>query len=223
MLPSEGTLFDAKKIFLFCEGRTEYNYFTGLTTELRSSRIEVVPRYPDQEQGEGTDIKKLVEQVLGAIRTGTVRVDREGHTRERSVQDIDEFKVLFDRDTNFRPVKRTGRSKYDDAVDMIRGNRIDLFLSNYSFEVWILCHFTVPDRVVKSTALQYEIRNVAHWDAYRKNDREIFRKLMDRLDDALVNAAKLLERKRGIKIHSEESDPVTEVGHLVDHLLSQMF
>ncbi len=116
--------------------------------------------------------------------------------------------------------KRTNRSKYDEANELIDDRKVDLFLSNYSFEVWILCHFIRPNRSIKSTRLKKEIENVWDLGSYSKNDNMIYEKIKDNLDTAISNAERLLEEKRsgGIIIHSEESNPVTEIGRLIKYL-----
>ncbi len=219
-LEAESEIFDAKLIFLFCEGKGEFNYFNGYQLGIKSSRIKVVPRYPDQERREGSDIKKISQQVCKAIENSEVEVKHDGSRKKYQVDDIDEFKVIFDRDTNFRINKRTERSKYEEAKELIDDRKVELFLSNYSFEVWILCHFIKPSRSIKSTRLKKEIEKVWDLGPYSKSDNMIFDKIKDNLDTAISNAERLLEEKRsdGVIIHSEESNPVTEIGMLIEYL-----
>lgn len=100
--PSVSTLFDAKNVFLFCEGKTEYNYFTGFKDDVKNSRIKIIPRFPDQERREGPDVLKLTEQVAESIDNGKVTVEIDGTKKSFDINGLDEIKILFDCDTNFQ-------------------------------------------------------------------------------------------------------------------------
>ena len=221
VLPSEETLFEAKKIFLFCEGKTEYYYFLDYKKDIRSSRVEIIPRYPDQEKREGPDVKKLTEQVHNSFEEFVVTDS--GFKRSIEVFEIDEFCVIFDFDRNF-DVINGGKTNYDRALEMKRSKRIEFFLSNYSFEVWILCHFKKPDRRMKTTGLKKEILRCSGWSRYQKGQKDVYRELKERIEVAKKNAAKLFEEKenKGIPIYSDDSNPVTQIGKLIEKIEDQI-
>jgi len=217
ILPSVDTLFDAKNIFLFCEGKTEYNYFTGFKDDVKNSRLKIVPRFPNQENREGNDVLKLTEQVVASFNDGKVTVDIDGTKKSFDIEDLDEIKILFDCDTNF-DLDRKDDTKYSRARDIRLPRNVDYYISNYSIEVWILCHFMKPLRRMKLTGLKRNIRQQTGWPRYKKNDPEIYNKVKDRIDDAKRNAQLLIDEKRqqGIALHSEGSNPVTEIGLLIE-------
>lgn len=219
VLPSESTLFDAKNVFLFCEGKTEYNYFTGFKDDLKNSRIKIIPRFPDQERREGPDVLKLTEQVEESIRNNKVTVEIDGLKRSFDIEDLDEIKILFDCDTNFE-LDVNNESKYSKARAKRFPRNVDYYISNYSIEVWILCHFMKPLRRMKLRGLKKNIRQQTGCPRYKKNDPEIYNKVKDRIDNAKRNSQLLIDDKRhqGIALHSEGSNPVTEIGLLIESI-----
>ena len=219
ILPSVSTIFDAKNIFLFCEGKTEFNYFTGLKDDVKNSRIKIIPRFPDQERREGPDVLKLTEQVAESIDNNKVTVEIYGSKKSFDIEDLDEIKILFDCDKNFK-MDAHGDTKYSKARDIRLPRNVEYFISNYSIEVWILCHFMKPLRRMKGAGLKRNIRLQTGWPRYKKNDPEIYIKVKDRIDDAKRNSLLLIDEKRqqGIVLHSEGSNPVTEIGLLIDSI-----
>ena len=223
VLESERMLFYGIKIFLFCEGKTEYNYFRGFEINRRNSRLKIIPRFPNQKEKEGNDIQKLVQQVLSSKAKGEVIVKSDESELIHEVTDDDQFNIVFDCDGNF-DINSMGKSKIDEAKKLICAGSIPLFLSNHNFEVWILCHFKKPDTPCKSTKLKKQILIESGWKSYDKNDKEIFNKLKDKLDLAINHANELIKERENskIKIHSKKSNPVTEIGILIKNIDSQL-
>ncbi|MCK5039856.1 MAG: RloB domain-containing protein [Candidatus Aenigmarchaeota archaeon] len=219
VLDSEKTLFHGIKMFLFCEGKTEYNYFKGFEINQGNSRLEIIPRFPINNE---CGIEKLVEQVLSSKAEGKVIVKSDESKIIHEVKDGDEFNIIFDCEKNFN-MNKNGKSKMDEAKELL-GDDNTLFLSNHNFEVWILCHFKKPNRSCKSTNLIKQILKESKWEKYKKNDKELFDKLKDKLDLAIHNANELIEERKnaGIKIHSIKSNPVTEIGILIKNINSQL-
>ena len=140
-------LFDSKKIFVFCEGRIEYHYFSGLKKSFNNSRINIIPRFPSSTLNEGTDIKKLVEQIIESKQNEKVKVESNNKLLTFDIHSNDEFNIIFDADANFNKNKYD-KSKYDEAMELFEKGEIKLYLSNYSFGIWILCHFEKPPTVL---------------------------------------------------------------------------
>mgnify|MGYP006285903195 CR=1 FL=1 len=217
VLPSEKTLFQAKKIFLFCEGKTEFQYFSEYKQDLSNSRLEIIPRYPDQSMKEGPDVEQLAIQVIGSRKV--VQTHHEGMKRSIEVEDIDDFCILFDYDKNFH-MARDGTTKYQKARILTGNTKVEYFLSNYCFEVWVLCHFKKPDRRMKTRGLEREILKGSGWSKYKKGQKEIYSKIRDRLPTAKENASKLITEKKEKKIpyYSDDSNPFTEISMLIEKI-----
>lgn len=217
VLPSEKTLFQAKKLFLFCEGKTEFHYFLEYKEDIKNSRIEIIPRYPDQSKREGPDVEQLANQVIGSRKE--VKTHHEGMKRSIEVEDIDEFSILFDYDKNLHMAK-DGTTKYQKARILTDDMEVEYFLSNYCFEVWILCHFKKPDRRMKTTGLEKEILKKSGWSEYKKGQKNIYFYLKDRLNVAKANALDLMKEKKMNKIplYSDSSNPFTEIPLLIEKI-----
>lgn len=225
VLPSESVLFLAKKIFIFCEGKTEYHYFRGFKRNNSSSRLEIIPRYPNPDRGEGPDVKKLAEQVMEAIDGGIVIVTHEGNNSSFNVEDMDEFHILFDCDQNFKK-DRSHRSKFQKAKDMTNRYNINFYLSNYCFEVWILLHFIdmIKSQRMRYRGLRSKIIANSGWNDYQKADPNIYVNTINKINSAKSNASLLLKKRKSdkIEIYSEESNPVTQLGDLIEYLEKQI-
>jgi hypothetical protein len=222
VLESVDTLFDAKLLFIFCEGKSEFYYFSGFRDEINSSRIKIIPRIPDQSQKEGSDILSLTNQAINSISTKKVIVEN-STSEEFDVDENDEFKILFDCDENFK-IKNDRKSKYQESIEMMDDYNIELFLSNYCFEVWVLCHFKKPERSGKLTSLKNQIKAETGWTRYKKSDKDIFNKIGENINIAVKNSLELIQERinAGIDLHSEASNPVTEIGCLVEQINSTL-
>lgn len=113
------------------------------------------------------------------------------------------------------------RAKLDEATALARGHDIRLFLSNPSFEVWLIAHF---ERVTRDFAdgRAAEAYLNAHWRKhfngdYEKGDPKLYEKLAARVNAALDNAQWILET-----FHADapcrDSNASTEVYQLVQQL-----
>jgi len=217
VLPSVKTLFHAKKIFLFCEGKTEFQYFSEYKEDVNNSRLEIIPRYPDHGEREGNDVEQLAKQLMGSQRK--VRISHSGFKRTIDVEDIDEFFILFDFDKNFK-IAGDGLTKYQKARILTEGVGVEFFLSNYCFEVWILCHFIKPSKRMKKRSLNREIMKCSDWSKYRKGQEGIYLDLRKKLEIAKENALELINEKKnmGISLYSDDSNPFTEIPLLLEKI-----
>lgn len=217
VLPSEKTLFQAKKIFLFCEGKTEFHYFLEYRNDINNRRLEIIARYPDQSKREGPDLEQLAKQVMGSLKK--VEISHGGMKRSIEVEEIDEFCIVFDFDTNFDE-ENDCSTKYSRARYLTKNEEVEYYLSNYSFEVWILCHFKKPDRRMKTSGLKKEILEQSGWTQYKKGQKGIYSRVRDRLSIAKENAFKLINEKevKQIPFYSDGSNPFSEIPFLIDKI-----
>lgn len=77
-----------------------------------------------------------------------------------------------------------------------------------------------PLKRMKGTSLKRNIRLQTGWPRYKKNDPEIYSKIKDRIDESKRNSSLLIDEKRqdGIVLHSEGSNPVTEIGLIIESI-----
>ena len=111
----------------------------------------------------------------------------------------------------------------NEAVELAREHEIRLFLSNPSFEVWLISHFERVKRDFADGGVAEAHLNT-HWRKqfgcdYDKGDPKLYAKLEDRLDDALENARWMLEVFHENK-PCRESNAATEVYLLVQEPLN---
>ena len=139
----------------------------------------------------------------------------------KDITNDDKIKIIFDCDKNFDEYGADGMSHADFARTSAIENNFDIIFSNYSIEVWILCHFKKPTHDCKGINLIRQIKLESGWSNYKKNDPEIFEKIRDKLDYAIDNADKLISEKT-VPTFSKDSNPVTEMGLLIKEILSNV-
>lgn len=232
-LEVENLLFIAKNIFVFCEGKTEFNYFTGFDSSHNNSRLKIIPRYPRHStgagnSGEGCNFDQLCTQVKNSVDNKIVEIHDINRNYSHTVYENDEFNIIFDCDKNFDSINNP--SKYNIGQNIISSLNVKIYLSNYSFEIWILCHFEIPpNNLMSNTNLRIgEILpdriNQQHIPNYEKNDRLIFNKLKQHTETAINNSKILLSQNktRNTLIHSKQSEPVTEIGLFLEKLKKEL-
>ena len=116
-------------------------------------------------------------------------------------------------------------AKLTEALALARAKNIRMFLSNPSFEVWLIAHFQHVTRSFENGGAAETYLN-ALWQKhfhrdYEKGDPNLYAKLADKVDDALKNA------EWSLKSHHDaascrEANASTEVYQLVRELLRQV-
>ena len=176
-------------ILIVCEGvKTEPNYFTELKKAFRLSNANV------RICGRGSDPLSVVNFAMETFR------------REPE----------FDRDRH---------TTYDAALDKVRrtrlgrGSRIFAIPSVPCFEFWLLLHFSYTTRPFDAPAgdsicsrVIEELRK--YLPEYEKGNRDIFKTIQDKLDDAIINACKLEQFHQ----NSGTDNPFTLMHSLVEYL-----
>ena len=113
-------------------------------------------------------------------------------------------------------------AKLNEATALAREHSIRMFLSNPSFEVWLLAHFERTKRDFANGGAAEASLNT-HWQRhfhsdYDKGDPKLHTKLADRVSTALENAQWVLETFHE-NAPCRDSNASTEVYQLVQELL----
>ena len=111
----------------------------------------------------------------------------------------------------------------NEAITRARQENIRLFLSNPSFEVWLIAHFERLTRDFADGGAAETYLTQTHWRKhfhcdYEKGDAQLYDKLADRVNNALDNAQWVLETFHE-NAPCRDSNASTEVYQLVRELL----
>ena len=116
---------------------------------------------------------------------------------------------VFDR--NSVPAER-----FNAALDLARRNQIRVAYSNEAFELWYLLHFDYCDTAISRSSYRDRLTKRLGIP-YRKNDLEMYDRLIDRQQTAIQNAQRLLDFY-GPEHNPEQDNPCTTVHLLVQEL-----
>ena len=155
-----------KRVFIFCEGQeTEYNYIHKLKIE-DEIKLKSTVRV---QKGKGGSRHQIVQDAV--------------KKKTRFENDFDEFWCVMDVE---RLQSQEHREDLNKAIQIANDHKISLFLSNPTFEVWLLSHFIRSsqnfndcDAVIIELNKQWQ--NAFNLD-YSKNDNNIFHRLKSRFD-----------------------------------------
>lgn len=111
----------------------------------------------------------------------------------------------------------------NEAIALAQENNIRLFLSNPSFEVWLIAHFERTKRDFADSGAAEKYLSEKYWRKhfgcdYNKGDECLYARLADRVDAALTNARWVLETFHE-NAPCRERNSSTEVYRLVNELL----
>lgn len=186
------------RVLILCEGtRTETGYFKALKTDRGLTSVVVRASRAGQPGPRG-----LWERAQAELREDP---------------GWDEVYCVLDHDGRADEVGDLER-KLTALGQRHRSSRIEMVLSDPSFEYWLLLHFEFTDRPFAAagkdrTACDEVIERLRrHLPEYRKNDPRIFEQCRDRVDDAARNTQRP-ESSRS------SGAPRTDVGRLVARLI----
>jgi len=193
-----------RALLIQCEGlKTEPNYLEEFCKACGIRHSLVVKVKP----GKGQNAAVTVEAAIA-----------EGRRRLLGEQVYDEVWCVLDVE------HAAHKAKLNEAITLAGKYGIRLFLSNPSFEVWLISHFERTKRdFADSDATEAHLNT--HWKKhfgcdYEKGDPGLYFKLKERLGDAQVNAQWVLET-----FHSHkpcwESNPSTMVYQVINELLTR--
>ena len=186
-------------VLIVCEGsKTEPNYLQGLRVarKLSSVNIRIVPP-------PSSDPLAIVEFAIRQLETDT---------------DYNRGYCVFDRDQHPRfhaAMARVARSKLG------REGRLIAISSTPCFEIWILLHYAYSTSSYTAaggiSACDCVIRDVRrHFPTYTKGHQAVFAALMDRLNQAVINAHQLEQHNSA----TGAENPATSMHHLINYLIT---
>lgn len=194
--------FRRRTILLYCEGRdTEPIYLRGLCQEQAiRDRFHVTIR-----EGGGGAAHSIVREAK-----------QERDRQKRRGENYEEVWCVLDVED------MTRAESLNEAVQLAEREKIRLFLSNPSFEVWLIAHFECIARAFLNSAAAEKYLEQTHWrkefgTAYDKSDESLYTKLSSRRDTATANAQWVLEQHHQRKT-SRGCNSSTEIYRLVNHL-----
>ena len=204
------------------EGWTEFNYLTGWKTNNLKNNKKVELKFI-QPRDSSNNARLLLEKAEECIKNkkSKINTNLDDDFNLKDITNDDKIKIIFDCDKNFDEYGADGMSHADFARTSAIENNFDIIFSNYSIEVWILCHFKKPTKNCKGTNLIRQIKSELGGANYNKNDPEIFVKIGDKLNNAIENADKLISEKTE-STFSKDSNPVTEMGLLIKEIVSNV-
>ncbi|MCC4771288.1 hypothetical protein FXV91_14285 [Methanosarcina sp. DH2] len=179
--------------WIFCEGKTEYNYFV---------------QFRAKERIRGLQIKPIVCEDKNIVGLVNYSIDYQKH-HARDFLKGDSIFYVFDRDANTNEDLRQ-------AEEIIRDANQQLILSNPCFEYWILSHFEHYFEPIEPKPLERRLRRFLN--SYEKNDPNIYNKTKERIGTAMEHSKKVcqIHLDNRVKILSEESNPSTMIFQLVE-------
>ena len=192
-----------RSLLIQCEGsKTEPNYLEELCKACGvRQRLEVKVRH-----GKGQNARVTVEAAITESR------------RKRQGE------CLYDAVCCVLDVEHAAHEvTLNEAIVLAKTHDIRLFLSNPSFEVWLIAHFERVKRDFADGDAAEAYLNTywrKHFSCdYDKGDPKLYAKLEDRVSDALENARWMLEVFHG-NAPCQNANASTEVYQLVQELLN---
>ncbi len=207
VLESINEIFKQEKIFVYSEGKDEKRYFDKLGKDIHSSRVKIIPI----DCG-GSDCYAVCKYAENELKK---EVEGDGY-----LKDCKKY-VVFDCDDNFtRTDKKTNKFKSELAKEFCSRKDFEIVFSNICFEIWILCHYNNPykkyskEQLLNCGFLKKECVSLIGSKGYPYNKLRLLEKV------AIKNSKELIElhNSLGVPIYSAKSNPVTQIGELIEKL-----
>lgn len=190
-------------ILIYCEGsKTEPRYLYDFSRDCGANHrfnVQVKP---------GKGMNALVT-VQGAIREG-----------KRTVLGL----KVYDEVWRVPDVEHAGHADtLTEAVALAAKHKINLVLSNPSFEAWLLCHFGHVTKWLENGDAAGAYLSATCWKKhfdclYDKADDRLYTRLAERLSAAVANARWLMQDRHAGR-PCRDANPSTEVYKLIEHFL----
>ena len=175
------------RILIVCEGeQTEPNYFKSFPVS--SAHVEPI--------GVG-------ENTLSLVKTAKKIKD----LSLKGGEPFDQVWCVFDRDSH-------SQQNYNEAFQFAERNNIKVAYTNEAFELWYLLHFNYYTTAMSRESFQRMLDNLLN-KKYKKNDREMYEKLLSKQETAIRNAERLIDYHENC---NPNCNPSTTVFKLVKEL-----
>jgi len=179
-------------MWIWCEGDTERLYLDQMRINERISRLEIKPKRSGKKDAVG-----IIEEAVSFRKKNP-----------NLFQDGDIVVCVFDRDANID-------SSLKKAEAFAQGSDIRLIFSNPCYEVWLLFHFKTLNHPLESEEIIHTLDQ--YIPGYRKGDRGIYQRTVNRIDEAIINSDSSLERlvEAEIPLLCRDSNPTTNFNKLI--------
>ena len=203
----ENTKSPKGNIYIFCEGeKTECNYFSSFKSDICKGRS--YRRKPPQ-------IRVIPSKNCGAP-SNVEFVISYAKNQSLSEKDGDCLICVIDCDSN-------EEKDINKAIKMAKGKeksqgiKVNICLSNPSFELWYLLHYDCFKEQLDQRTLEQKLRK--YIKDYKKNV-DYYSLLEDKKSYAIKNAQYLKEyhSKNNIELLSTKSNPSTMVPYFLEHI-----
>ena len=180
-----------KLIHIFCEGKSQDNYFKQFIAFERIRRANV-----QIKNSKKTDSLGMINEVIS-------------FQKSKNSSDGDEIFCVFDIDnTNQKTLRK--------AVDLSKKHKIKLITSNPCFEYWILCHFEKYSHPIKSNEIITKLKK--KFKRYKKGDPELYNSIRGKTNEAIKNVKSTIKDLK--KKKKKNQNPHTKIHELIQHLHS---
>jgi len=202
------------KMIVFCEGKTEYNYFNYFKLKLEKKKSKYTSFELELIDVEGGGANSIFDKTIAFL-----------EAPKNSKYQLFEKVIVFDLDEPKAKVRMK-----EVLINISRSDYNFVPLCSYkTFEVWLLMHLVDVYESLSKSKLKEKIRLNLNLQRYVKNSKGIIAKILH--DDANVKKAVLNGRKldetylgEGKKIISDYKDmnPYTSVFKLVEDILEEL-
>lgn len=197
--------FIGRRILIFCEGKTEAEYFHDIRKSLRLEPNRIVIQDAD-----GTDPLSIVQEACA---------EREAHRRERRWVEENSYGrgdiawAVFDGDEHIERDPDT----WNQSIDLARRKKIRLAISNPCFELWYLLHYQDQTASLHRDEAHRLLKK--HLPRYNKSQALYQKELKEATDRAIQRASQVCANASRNKVGIYEN-PCTHVWELVELILS---
>jgi len=189
-------------------GRSPSSYGTRLL-EIRKEKPRILiaceggktePNYFRAFRPANIDVRGLGMNTFSLV-TEAIRI------RDDDPYGFDQVWAVFDRD-DF-PANDVNR-----AFDLAQHNNVNIAFSNEAFELWYVLHFDYMDAGIARHQYIEILKN--RLGSYKKNDPTMYYQLLNRQENAINNAIRLLGQYN--PVNPEQDNPSTTIHYLVIEL-----
>ena len=182
-----------KVLWVFCEGKTEKNYFNQLQTVERISRLRIKTRDTGKRTSDG------------------ILQDAVKHMQTPEFKAGDIVACVFDTDFN-------NDRQLAMANSLANKHKILESLSNPCFEYWILCHYEYFQSKCESAEVISKLKKFIR--DYKKPCPDLYSKTHDKLNTAKNHARQIMNihKKEKINLAKKEANPLTFVFQLIEEI-----
>lgn len=186
-----------KKIYIFCEGETEANYFDMLSKKYKESyRIKVYAKSTGQTS------LQLVNYAIQSY----------NNMSKKQKDEVDKIYVVFDKD-------QVEANEIKKAFTRAKGRNIDIGFSNSSFELWLLMHFKDVNTFMNQSDLEKELEAKLNISNYHDSKGKI--KLVNYFEDQIYLAMENGNKFDNNFQNNITKNPYTNLKYIINDIYGQ--